>query len=219
MSEEVVLRREVFDRLIKSLRDIPIRMGRAKWEDFFCDMLTIALLEDEELLKNFLKVLFNKKLNEIDLNNELSVNNRERIKKYKIDILVTCGNVHIGIESKILKNPRSENQLYNYISLDELDYLAYIRKDQEDDNGYEYIKDEISGYENKYLEPQEIRYCPHFLWRDFKDVFKERAEAKVSPFSEFFYEIFLRYNLYEKTPQNNKQMERLYKRMKNRDIC
>ena len=189
MNENVTLKREVFDDMCKLILHVPASSKRSSWEDFFTDVLVMALKQDRDLLEDFLNVIFNEELPDIDFDDEIKIYNRHRGYDF-IDIVIDCGETKIGVENKIC-NHLQENQLRNYLENNELDYIAYIRKDSLNDNRNKKLKKEICDNETKYLCPGTRR--KHFFWKDFKDIIEQKAEDEENPLSNFLWEIFKMY--------------------------
>lgn len=189
MSEDVILKREVFDDMCKLILHVPASSKKSNWENFFTDVLVMALKQDKDLLEDFFNVLFNEELPDLDFDDEIKIYNMPR--EYgSIDIVIDCGETKIGVENKIC-NHLQENQLRNYLENNELDYIAYIRKDSLNDQRNKQLKDDICDHETKYLCPGTRR--KHFFWKDFKDIIEQKAEEEENPLSNFLWEIFKMY--------------------------
>lgn len=101
MSENVTLKREVFDDMCELILHVPASSKKSNWENFFTDVLVMTLKQDRELLEEFLKVLFKGGLPEIEFDDEINIHNRSKENESNIDIIIEYGKTIIGIENKI----------------------------------------------------------------------------------------------------------------------
>ena len=157
-----------------------LKLTRQK-EDFFTEALAYALQKDREFLNGFVRLISGKNIQNTE-NTAIEVKTQVPLPFGRLDmVLVIDGAIRLVIENKLWSR-EGEEQLYKYISNDEVHHLAFITAE----NGYKIEKRVLNN--PKYLCPGD---ADHFTWDSVFPVLEQTCMG-----SQFHYSIAELRNLF-----------------------